>query len=790
MIFTHLKTGWRNLLRNKVYSLINILGLSLGVTASMLSALWVVDEYNVDAFHEDLDRIYVVTSTEYTGHEITYGGHDAPALLCEELPKVFPEVEYATGYSSAFYNTFAHNGHVEMLPGVYAGPDFFKIFSYRILAGSRDAALQTPESIAISRQVATNFYGAPGKALDQIIKFQNDRELKITAVFEDVGDNSSEQFQFVMSYEIFKQREGDWINNWHNSGPTTFVKLREHADEDAMKSKIRLFIKNYDKEWSDIDRLELGLQPYGEKYLHSNFKNGVVDGGRIEYVRLFTLVAAFILLIACINFMNTSTARSIKRAKEIGVRKVVGAARIMLASQFMIEALMFTAMAVLFSVVFLMILLPAFNLVVGKHIPAPITNVNFWLGLLLLTIITGAIAGSYPALLLSSFKPIAALKSNFKVNVSSISFRRVLVVVQFALSMIFIVGTIVISKQVDFIQNKNLGYDKYNLLYVPLTGKLGHNFQAFSNEMTQLPGVASVSRMQARPVELENTTVDVAWPGKLPGSKPVFAQSAIGYNFVKTMNMQLVAGRDFSEAFADSSNYVINESAAKIIGYKDPIGMPLKFWGVDGTIVGVVKDFHFNTLHVPIEPMIMRLRSKSEGGYALVRTEPGKTAQVIAELEQLHKKINPDFPFAYQFADEELAWSYRSEQVAYKLSRYFAFLSIFISCIGLLGLAIFTAEQRVKEMGIRKVLGATVVQIVSLLSQDFLKLISIAIFLSLPVSWYFMKEWLSGFEYNVGIQWWMFALAASSTIVVALIILGLQAIRSATTNPVDSLRTE
>ena len=790
MIFTYLKTGWRSLLRNKVYSLINILGLSLGVTASMLSGLWVVDEYKVDAFHEDLDRIYVVTSTEHANHEITYGGYDTPALLGEELPKIFPEVEYGVPYGPAYYHTLAHDTEIIKSPGVFAGADFFKVFSYPIIAGSRDASLKTPESIAISRKLAKIFFGSPGKAIDQSIKFENYLELKVTAVFEDIGDNSSEQFDYALSFEVFKKREGDWIYNWHNSGPTTFLKLREHADAEAVRSKIRLLIKDYDKEWLDIDRLELGIQPYGEKYLYSNFRNGVVDGGRIEYVRLFTIVAGFILLIACINFMNTSTARSIKRAKEIGVRKVVGAVRSVLATQFLVEAFIFTAIAVLFAVVLLMVLLPGFNLIVGKHIAAPVGDMKFWIGLLLLTAVTGAISGSYPALLLSSFKPISALRANFKVNVSSVSFRRVLVVLQFALSMIFIVGTIVISKQVEYIQSKNLGYDKYNLLYVSLNGKLGYNFQTFKSEILQLPGVTGVSNMQARPVELENTTVDVTWEGKLPGSKPIFTQSAIGYDFVKTMNMQLVAGRDFSELLADSSNYIINESAAKVIGYKDPIGMPLTFWGVPGTIVGVVKDFHYNSLHVPIDPIIMRLRPNRGNGYAIIRSEPGKIMEVISSLEALHKKVNPDFPFTHQFADEELMWSYRSETVAYKLSRYFAFLSIFISCIGLLGLAMFTAEQRVKELGIRKVLGATVAQIVELLSRDFLKLISIAIAISLPVSWYVMKDWLNGFEYNVGIQWWMFAMAATSTIIVALVILGLQAIKSAKANPIESLRTE
>ncbi|MEJ0033356.1 MAG: ABC transporter permease [Bacteroidota bacterium] len=728
MIITYLKTGWRNLQRNKVYSLINILGLSLGVTASMLSALWVADEYKVDAFHEDLDRIYVVTSTEHTGHEITYGGYDTPALLGEELPKIFPDVEYATSYGPPYYHTLARDSKLMKLPGIYAGPDFFKIFSYPIIAGSREASLRTRESIAISRNIANALFGGPDKAIDQSIRFENAYELKVTAVLRTLAPTVSEQFDYAMSYEMFKEREGDWVSNWHNSGPTTFVKLHDHADVDAVRSKIRLIIKNYDKEWLDIDRLELNLQPYGEKYLYSNFRNGVVDGGRIEYVRLFTVVAAFILLIACINFMNTSTARSIKRAKEIGVRKVAGAARAVLASQFMVEAFMFTAIAVALAVVLLVVLLPGFNLVVDKHITVSVMNLKFWLALLLLTIITGAISGSYPALLLSSFKPISALRANFTVNMSSISFRRVLVVVQFALSMIFIVGTIVISKQVEYIQNKNLGYDKYNLLYVQMSGKLGNDFETFRNEVLRLPGVVNVTRMHARPVELENTTVDVRWEGKIPGSKPVFTQNAIGYDFVKTMDMTLVGGRDFSEEYADSSNYIINESAAKVIGYKDPYWNASYILGRTGNDRRCCERFSlqffaraYRTNHS------CGCGQRAGGGYAVVRTEPGKISEVIASLEVVHKNINPDFPFAHQFADEELAWSYRSEQVAYKLSRYFAFLSIFISCIGLLGLAMFTAEQRVKEMGIRKVLGANVIQIVSLLSHDFLKLISIAI---------------------------------------------------------------
>ena len=787
MIRNYLKSGWRNLLRNKVYSLINISGLSLGLTCSILIALWVVDEYSVDAFHEDLDRIYVVTSQEHSGGEITYGGYDTPGMLGEELPKIFPDIEYSCSHSGSGFRTLAVGDNIIKMPGIFAGHDFFKIFSYPIIAGSRNTALLTPESIAISRKLAIIFFDSPEEAIDKTIKLDNYRELKVTAVFEDIGNNSSEQFEYALNWDFFMEREG-WLTNWHNSGPVTYLKLREHADPVALRSKLQHFIKGYDPDYSDIDRLELGMQPYSDKYLHSNFKNGVVAGGRIEYVRLFQVVAGFILLIACINFMNTSTARSIKRAREIGVRKVMGAVKSVLATQFMLEAFLFTTIAVITAIILLIVLLPGFNLLVGKNIASPVGEPKFWIGIGVLTLLTGAISGSYPALLLSSFKPIAALRHNFKVTGSSVSFRKVLVVFQFALSIIFITATIVVSKQVEFIQTKNIGYQKDNLIYIQLTGNLGRDFDTFKNELMQLPGVTDVSRMSHRPIGLENTTGDVFWEGKTPGSKPIFTPLSIGYEFVKTMNARLVYGRDFSEEYADSSNFIINEAALKIIGYKDPIGMPLTQWSQKGKIVGVVEDFHFNSLHVPIAPLILSLRAHVSYGYALIRTEAGKTSDAVIALEALHKRINPDFPFAHQFADEEYAAVYKSEQVAQQLSQYFAFLSIFISSLGLLGLVIFTAEQRVKEIGIRKVLGANVAQIVTLLSRDFMKLVAIAIVLSLPIAYYVADNWLRGFEYNIGIHWWMFGISAVGAITIALLTLSVQAIKAALANPVTSLK--
>lgn len=789
MIKSYIKIALRNLVKNKIFSFINISGLALGLTCSVLIALWVQDEYKVDAFHEDLNRIYTITSTEYSGHEITKGGYDTPGLLGDELKRVLPEVEYACNYGWIEYRTFGVEDKKIKQPGNFAGVDFFKIFSYPLLLGSKETALKSPESIALSRKMATTLFGSPELAMDKSIRFENYKDLKVSAVFADLGDKVSENFEYIINWDFFVERNA-WVKEWHNSGTTTFIRLREHANAETIKPKLQHFIKDYDKEYSDLDRLELSMQPFGEKYLYSNFKDGKVAGGRIEYVQLFSLVAIFILLIACVNFMNLSTARSLKRAKEIGVRKVNGAIKTALISQFMLEALLFTSIAVLLALVALLTLLPQFNLLTGKNIQTPLTDGIFWLGIIGLTLITGIISGSYPALLLSSFKPIMVIKQNLKNSSTALFLRKGLVVFQFALSMIFIVGMIVISKQVTFIQNKNLGYNKNNLIYLPLAGNIASNFNTFKFEALKIPGILEIGQMSHRPVQLENTTGGVEWEGKAPDTKPVFVQVAVGYDFVKTMKATLIAGRDFSEDFADSTNYLINEKALRIIGYKDPIGMPLTFWGLKGTIIGVVKDFHFNSLHVPIEPLVLRLNSGGAWGVALIRTDPEKTSLAIGGLEELHRKLNPDFIFARQFADEEYAFLYQSEQVVKQLSKYFAFLAIFISSLGLLGLVIFTAEQRTKEVGIRKVLGASVSQIATLLSKDFIKLVVVSILLSTPVAYYTMNNWLRGFEYRITIQWWIFIVAAAGAVMMALLTISFQAIKTAMENPVKSLKLE
>ena len=787
MLKNYFKIAWRNLRKNIPFTVINISGLALGLTCSILISLWVKDEYAVDAFHKNTDRIYVVVSREYADNEIN-GTYDTPGLLGEELKNAMPEVELACNYSSGENRTLSVGDRKVKVQGNFAGMDFFKIFSYPLLQGTIETALKSPESIAISQKLARTLFGSPEEAINKTVRFDNYKDLKVTAVFGDIPANSSERFEYLANWHFFIERE-PWLKDWNNSGPSTFLQLRAGTNAALIESNLQHFIKRYNKNYSDLSRLELGLQRYDEKYLHSNFKNGFISGGRIEYVRLFSIVAIFVLLIACINFMNLSTAHSVKRAKEIGVRKVVGAVRPALIRQFLSEAFLITFFAVVISMLLLTLLLPLYNNLTSKQIELPFTNYMFWLGIAVLTLVTACIAGSYPAFLLSSFDPIVVLKNNLKLKPSSARLRKGLVVFQFALSIIFIVGMVIISRQVDYIHSKNLGYQKSNLIYVPITGNLGDGFEVFKTEALKIPGVQGVSQISQRPVKIENTTGSVEWDGKPTTSQPIFTQVAVGYDFVKTMQAEIIQGRDFSIDFDDSANYLINESALKKIGYKDPIGKPLTFWGVKGSIIGIVKDFHFNSFHVSIEPLVIRLK-KATWGDALVRAEPGKIQVALSGLQKLHQKLNPEFPFSHRFADEEYALLHKSEKLVQKLSKYFSFLAIFISCLGLLGLVIFTAEQRTKEIGIRKVLGATVMSVFTLLSKDLLKLLFIAFIVAIPIAWWAMNTWLQAFAYRIDISWWVFVMAGAVAILIALLTISGKAIQAALENPVKSLRSE
>ena len=789
MLKNYFKIALRNFWRNRSFSFINVFGLALGMACSLLIMLWVQDEKAMDGFFKDSDRLFSIYERQYYDNKID-AFHGTPGVLSDEIKKVIPEIEYAAGMAWNERFTFQVGNKIMKEEGNHAGADFFKIFSYQLLQGNAATALNTPSSIAISRKMAEDFFNSAEAALGKTIRFQNRTDFKVTAVFENIPRHSSRKFDFLINWHAFLERNR-WAKEWGNNGPASLIKLRSNADPLAVDRKITKFLDNYNKEQSAAFRIELGIQRYDDLYLHSTFKNGKITGGRIEYVRLFIIVAVFILLIACINFMNLTTARSVKRAREIGIRKVVGAVRSALRYQFIGEAVLLSFFAIVISLLLVALILPSFNSITGKQIPLPVNQKIFWISLPALALVTGLISGSYPAVFLSSLNPVRVLKGTLKFSTGAAWFRKGLVVFQFALSIILIIGMIVISRQVDFVQSENLGYDRENLIYIPLEGDLTGKYSLFKDQALKMDGVKHVTRISQTPTQIENGTGGVEWEGKDPKTLPMFTQASVGYDFTKTMDIKILEGRDFSKDFAtDSVGYIVNEAALKKIGYKDPVGKPLTFWEKKGTIIGVAKDFHFNSLHEPINPLIIRYGEKETYGAVLVRTDPGKTKQAIANLEKLCKQLNPQFPFTYSFSDEEYQKLYKSEQVISKLANSFAFLAIFISCLGLLGLAMFTAEQRTREIGIRKVLGASVTALFTLMSREFIFLVCIALLIASPVAWWLMNNWLQNYAYRTPISWWMFLLAGTLAIIIALITVSFQATKAAIANPIKSLRTE
>jgi ABC-type antimicrobial peptide transport system permease subunit len=790
MIKNYLKVAWRNLVKNKAHTFINMAGLSVGLACSLLILLWVQNELDMDAFHKNGKNLYQVYERQYFDNKVT-GQYNTPGLLAAEIKHLIPEVKYSVSANFDEWHTFKVGDKIITMDGGSADSDFFKMFSYRLLQGNAQNALNSASGIAVSQKMAVAFFGSPTQAMGKTVRLDDRKDFIITSVFENPGTNSSIKFDFLINWFSYLE-DNSWAKEWDNNSPLTYIQLRADANSAVVDRKITYLLHNLNKfEKKGVFTQELGLQRFDQVYLHSNFTNGKIEGGRFEYVRLFSIVAIFILLIACINFMNLTTARSIKRAKEIGVRKVVGAVRGVLIRQFISESLLLTSMAVIVSLIILVVLLPYFNHVTQKQIELPFHEALFWVRLLVITLITGIVSGSYPALFLSSFNPVKVLKGTPKLDSGTTLFRKGLVVFQFVLSVVLIIGTIVISKQVNYIQSINLGYDRDNLVYVPLKGNLVTNYEVFKDEALRMPGVTSITRTTSSPTDITPSTINVQWEGKDPNNNVSFSNSAVGYDFISTMKLKMVAGRDFSRGFpTDSIGYIINETALKRTGYADPIGKPFTMWGNKGKIIGIVKDFHFNSLHQSIKPLILRYGEKELAGNMLVRIKAGKTKEALAGMETLAKQLNPNFQFNYTFSDEEYNKLYNNEQIVSKLSDSFAFLAIFISCLGLLGLAMFTAEQRLKEIGIRKVLGASVSSLFALLSSEFLVLVIIALVIATPIAWYGMNAWLRDFAYHAPMQWWVFALSGGLIILIALATVSLQAIKAALVNPIKSLRSE
>ena len=788
--------------RHRGYALINVLGLTMGITCCLFIFLWVRDEKQMDDF--DKKDIYIAYMTTVADGQ-TRGGYATPNYIfdtnharfyIEDAPRAVPEIKHLANYLVGYELPWGYPESLQVgdkilkKNGVRVGEDFFKIFPYALIEGDPVTALKDMYGMVLTRKTAEALFGSPHAAMGKQVRFMNTRQFVVTGVCEDMPAHSSMQFDFLNNWEAQRR-----LLEYSGNEVRTYIELKPGSDPEKVSAELTQYLHTAMGPQKGVS-YRLGMQKVRDQYLYNVFVNGRPATGRIEYVRIFSGVALFILLIACINFMNLSTARSVQRAREVGLRKVIGSSRGQLIGQFIGESLLFSFFALLLSIGLLLLLLPAFNGFTGKQIQLPVEQLLFWGALIGVAMISGIVAGSYPALYLSSLQPVRTLKGVLRFTRGSILFRKGLTVFQFVLSVFLLIATIVISRQTSYIEHSNLGYDRENLLYVRIEGKLQEmkNYELFKQRLSSMPGIALVDRCTEAPHSMKFDVNDdqISWEGKPADSKVYVEPASVGFDFVRIMGLTIVQGRDFSPLNpTDSSDgFLVNEEAVREMGMKDPIGKWVQAWKKKGHIIGVIRDYHSRSLRDPIRPLLLDVKEYEYFGLILIKTKPGQTKEALASMAAVYKGIEPDLAFAWQFVDEEYQKMYNSEMTTARLSVLFAALAIGISCLGLLGLVLFAAEQRTKEIGIRKVLGASLNQILALFSVDFLKLVMLAFLIAGPLGWLAMRSWLGNFAYRVELSWWIFALAGLGIALIALLTLSYQAVRVALANPVDSLRNE
>lgn len=783
----YLKITLRNFFRHKVSSAVNLIGLTTGLTCAFFIYLWVQDELSVNKFHEKDDRLFRVMEFQTYSNEM-FATNSTPGLLGESLKLDFPDIKYSATTTWIGKSLLTYDGNKSFKEnGFHVGEDYFNIFTYPLLAGIAEDVLKDKTSIVVSRNLAEKFFGSVEQAVGKTLRYENDRDFIVSGVFENIPENSTYIFDFVLPFEDYKDHN-PWVTSWGNNGPHTYAVINEGADPEEVTKKIAGYVKSKNTEGDS--NVELFLKKYSEQYLYGNYTNGVQDGGRIEYVRLFSIIAIFILIIACINFMNLSTARASKRAHEVGVRKAIGADRQTLIRQFIGESMLITFFSMVLAYLLVIILLPQFNLMTDKHIALELTS-ELMLFSAITVVITGLLAGSYPALYLTHFNPVKVLKGEIKSSAGEIWARKGLVIFQFTITIILIVGVIVIHKQTQYAFTKNLGYDRDNVVFFSQEGSIQDKREAFFTELRNIPGVASAAGTSHNLLHQMNNTSGLDWRTKQPEERILFENIRADFEFQQTMGMEIVAGRWFDKKFgSDSTKIIMNEAAVKVMGFtpEEAIGENIKLWDeYDLEIIGVLKDFHYQSIHTEVSPAFFWL---GETWNVAARLEAGKEVQAMTEVQELYEEFCPGFIFEYEFLDQSYQELYEAETRIGTLSSYFAGFAILISCLGLFGLATFTAERRLKEIGIRKVLGASVTNIVMMLSKDFTKLVGISIVFAIPVSYYFMNQWLESFAYKIELSFWIFIGTAVISLLIAWLTVGSQAMRAAHVNPSKCLKDE
>ncbi len=786
MIRNYFKIAWRNLLRNKSFSVINISGLAVGMASALLILLWIHHEVSYDNFHTQKDRLYQAWN-QYTTDGVTRSWKVTPKPMAAAIREDYPEVEHTTRITSIPPVKIDFGDKNFYGRGKIVDSTFLEMFTFPVLKGDVATPLHDVSSIVLTEKLAETIFGE-SDPIGQIVRLDNTDNFKVSAVVQAPPTNSEFEFEFLLPWAYMRQTGAD-DQNWQNNSVQTYVLLKENASLTTLAPKIKMLREKYDKGYPDMETF---LYPLSRWHLYATFENGQESGGRIEIVRLFGLIAGFLLVVACINFMNLSTARSEKRSREVGIRKVAGAQRTSLVTQFLGESLLLAVIAGILALILVLVALPAFNELVGKRLAVDLTDPMFWLFWAGFIGVTGLLAGSYPALYLSSFKPVSAFKGRHKASNTLVTPRKVLVVGQFTFAIVLIIATVIVRQQIQNAQDRASGFEKNNLVYHFTEGESAHNYKLIKEELLA-SGTALSMTMTSSPVTEDwSNTWDIGWKGKHPNDRTVviryFADDAVA----QTLGLQLLAGRDFDlrNFPADSSAALLNESAVKHMGFKEPIGQIITDMGRDWHVIGVIKDFIINSPYHPSEPMYIGGAAGFFNVMHIKLNGANPTQRNIASLESIFKKFNPQYEVNYRFADEQYARKFEDEKRTGTLATLFALLTIVISCLGLFGLSSYMAENRTKEIGVRKVLGASVLSITVLLSKDFLKLVSAAFAIAAPVAWWVMHSWLADFPYRINIHWWVFAFAGISAILIALITVSYQAIKVAVANPVKALRSE
>ena len=788
MLINFLKVAWRNIVRGKGFTLINISGLTVGMASAMLILLWVQNELSFDREYANSDRLYQAWNRGHDNVGVT-AWQNTPKILGPTLKKDYPEVEAATRINWTTSILFTAGDKKLNIKGTMADPDFLTMFGFPFLQGDIHTAINRPNDIVLTQRAAKTLFGN-ADAMGKTVLLDNQYNMTVSGVLKDLPGNTQFDFDFVLPWSYMRWLHLD-DSDWGHNSTRNLVLLKPHTDMAAFNRRVQNI---YLLHSTDTNQPRIFLYPVNQLHLYGSFTNGVPDSGKAEMVRVFILIAIVILLIACINFMNMSTARSEKRAKEVGIRKVSGALRGSLIGMFLGESILLAAMAGCFSLVIVQLTLPAFNTLTQKQLSINFGNIYFWAFFFSFILFTGIIAGSYPAFFLSGFRPVSVLKGHFKKAHALVTPRKILVVMQFTFAIILIISTLIIGQQVQYAQSRRTGYDKNALIKTGLIGDINKNYELIKEELLNQEIAVSVTKTSG-PLTATYSEGGAVWEGADPNDRTTFKYFDEDGDLVKTAGLQLVAGRDIDVRHfpTDSNAALLNETAMKVMGFKNPIGQIINkgAWNTNWHVIGVVRDFVFESPYDRIQPMIFQGPKADWYNFIHIKLSGTRsTADNLAAAEKIFRKFNPQYPFEYNFVDEEYAKKFQDEKTTGALTAFFAGLTIFISCLGLFGLAAYMAENRVKEIGVRKVLGASVAHITTLLSRDFVVLVLISIVLATPVAWWSMHQWLAGYSYRITISWWTFVAAGMGAVLIALFTVSFQAIRAALANPVKSLRSE